>query len=234
MIGWEAGIRTPIRRSRVCSPTVRRPPRVNNLRQRSGTTCIKPVSFSTAGGATPMTPAVGIHSQASIAIRKPTTQTKFNIRAVPRRAKNQPGRQLVPAFSVAVPVSLGPLRGLGSGRIQESKRRFCCEAGALLGGADCGVPKILSGDKGSEYFSQVMDLWAHQNGARTAFSSPGKPPDSAHAEPFNGAFHQKGLNARRFMTPSEAKAIIEAWRREYNENRPRPGSRGEDTEPIRL
>src|SRR5438046_1581185 len=26
--GWEAGIRTPIRRSRVCSPTVRRPPRV--------------------------------------------------------------------------------------------------------------------------------------------------------------------------------------------------------------
>jgi hypothetical protein len=26
MNGWEAGIRTPIRRSRVCSPTVRRPP----------------------------------------------------------------------------------------------------------------------------------------------------------------------------------------------------------------
>ena len=26
MSGWEAGIRTPIRRSRVCSPTVRRPP----------------------------------------------------------------------------------------------------------------------------------------------------------------------------------------------------------------
>ena len=27
-IGWEAGIRTPIRRSRVCSPTVRRPPKI--------------------------------------------------------------------------------------------------------------------------------------------------------------------------------------------------------------
>ncbi len=29
--GWEAGIRTPIRRSRVCSPTVRRPPKVRLL-----------------------------------------------------------------------------------------------------------------------------------------------------------------------------------------------------------
>jgi hypothetical protein len=29
MNGWEAGIRTPIRRSRVCSPTVRRPPKAN-------------------------------------------------------------------------------------------------------------------------------------------------------------------------------------------------------------
>src|SRR5213083_388345 len=29
--GWEAGIRTPIRRSRVCSPTVRRPPRSDAL-----------------------------------------------------------------------------------------------------------------------------------------------------------------------------------------------------------
>jgi hypothetical protein len=25
-VGWEAGIRTPIRRSRICSPTVGRPP----------------------------------------------------------------------------------------------------------------------------------------------------------------------------------------------------------------
>jgi hypothetical protein len=34
--GWEAGIRTPIRRSRVCSLTVRRPPNDFNRKYNNG------------------------------------------------------------------------------------------------------------------------------------------------------------------------------------------------------
>jgi putative transposase len=52
------------------------------------------------------------------------------------------------------------------------------------------------------------------------FSRPGKPTDNAHVESFNGTFRQECLNAHWFMTLSEAKEIIEAWRREYNESRP--------------
>jgi putative transposase len=65
-----------------------------------------------------------------------------------------------------------------------------------------------------------MDLWAYQNGLRIDFSRPGKPTDNAHVESFNGTFRQECLNAHWFTTLGEAKEIIQAWRREYNETRP--------------
>ncbi len=105
------------------------------------------------------------------------------------------------------------------------------EAGQSLKGEDVvkalnrikaqrGAPKMLFCDNGSEFSSQAMDLWAYQNGVRIDFSRPGKPTDKAHVESFNGTFRQECLNAHWFMTLSEAKEIIEAWRREYNESRP--------------
>jgi putative transposase len=83
-----------------------------------------------------------------------------------------------------------------------------------------GAPKMLFCDNGSEFSRQAMDWWAYQNGVRIDFSRPGKPTDNAHVESFNGTFRQECLNAHWFMTRSEAKEIIEAWRREYNESRP--------------
>jgi putative transposase len=65
-----------------------------------------------------------------------------------------------------------------------------------------------------------MDLWAYQNSVRTDFSRPGKPTDNAHVESFNGTFRQECLDAHWFTTLGEAKEIIQAWRREYNETRP--------------
>jgi putative transposase len=51
------------------------------------------------------------------------------------------------------------------------------------------------------------------------FIEPGKPVQNTFMESFNGTFRQECLNAHWFMTLSEAKEIIEAWRREYNESR---------------
>jgi putative transposase len=86
--------------------------------------------------------------------------------------------------------------------------------------AQRGAPKSLFCDNGSEFASQAMDLWAYQNSVRIDFSRPGKPTDNAHVESFNGTFRQERLNAHWFTTLGEAKEIIEAWRREYNESRP--------------
>jgi len=91
-----------------------------------------------------------------------------------------------------------------------------------------GAPKMLFCDNGSEFSRQAMDWWAYQNGVRIDFSRPGKPTDHAHVESFNGTFRQECLNAHWFMTLSEAKEIIEAWRREYKESRPHR-ARGEQT-----
>ncbi|MDN7500938.1 integrase core domain-containing protein, partial [Burkholderia gladioli] len=52
------------------------------------------------------------------------------------------------------------------------------------------------------------------------FSRPGKPTDNCHIETFNGSFRDECLNLHWFETLGEAKAIIEAWRRDYNESRP--------------
>jgi len=83
-----------------------------------------------------------------------------------------------------------------------------------------GVPKLLFCNNGSEFTSQAMDLWAYRNGAKIDFSRPGKPTDNAFVESFNGTFRAECLDTHWFVDLKEAKQMIEAWRREYNESRP--------------
>ncbi len=82
------------------------------------------------------------------------------------------------------------------------------------------VPKLLFCDNGSEFVGQAMDLWAYQNSAKIDFSRPGKPTDNAFIESFNGTFRDECLNVHWFESLTEAKQLIEAWRREYNESCP--------------
>jgi putative transposase len=82
------------------------------------------------------------------------------------------------------------------------------------------TPKMLFCDNGSEFTSQAMDLWAYHAGVRIDFSRPGKPTDNAYVESFNGTLRAECLDAHWFATLTEAKVVIEAWRREYNESRP--------------
>jgi putative transposase len=83
-----------------------------------------------------------------------------------------------------------------------------------------GVPKMLFCDNGSEFTSQVMDLWAYHNEVRIDFSRPGKPTDNAFVESFNGTLRAECLDVHWFETLAEARHLIETWRREYNESRP--------------
>jgi putative transposase len=82
------------------------------------------------------------------------------------------------------------------------------------------VPKMLFCDNGSEFTSEIMDLWAYQNGVKIHFSRPGKPTDNAYIESFNGTLRAECLDTHWFGTLEEAKESIEAWRKEYRESRP--------------
>ena len=65
-----------------------------------------------------------------------------------------------------------------------------------------------------------MDLWAYPRGVTLDFSRPGKPTDNAFNEAFNGRFRAECLNSHWFMSLEDAAEKLEAWRRDYNEERP--------------
>lgn len=81
-------------------------------------------------------------------------------------------------------------------------------------------PRYLFVDNGSEFSGRMLDLWAYHHKVRIDFSRPGKPTDNGHVETFNGSLRDECLNVHWFDSMPHAKAIIEAWRRDYNESRP--------------
>jgi putative transposase len=85
---------------------------------------------------------------------------------------------------------------------------------------DRGLPERITTDNGSEFAGSRMDLWAYSNHVRMDFSRRGKPTDNAIVESFNGRFREECLNAHWFESIDDANEKIDAWRWDYNENRP--------------
>ena len=83
-----------------------------------------------------------------------------------------------------------------------------------------GAPKTIRVHSGREFISKALERWAYENGVTLDFSRPGKPTDNAFVESFNGRLRDECLNTHRFLSLADARAKIEAWRRDYNESRP--------------
>ncbi len=66
-----------------------------------------------------------------------------------------------------------------------------------------------------------MVNWAHVRGVQLFLIEPGKPSQNAYIESFNGRFRDECLNERWLTSLAHARVIIESWRREYNEERPK-------------
>ncbi len=73
-----------------------------------------------------------------------------------------------------------------------------------------------------------MDAWAYQHGVQLQFIRLGKPVENAFIESFNGRLRDELLNGELFMGLLDARQKLEAWRRDYNQNRPH-GSLGDLT-----
>jgi putative transposase len=82
------------------------------------------------------------------------------------------------------------------------------------------APRTIRVDNGPEFISKALDRWAYENAVTLDFSRPGKPTDNAFVESFNGRFRDECLNVHWFLSLADARAKIEAWRRDYNESRP--------------
>ena len=82
------------------------------------------------------------------------------------------------------------------------------------------APRTIRVDNGPEFVSKALDRWAYANAVTLDFSRPGKPTDNAFVESFNGRLRDECLNTHWFLSLADARAKIEAWRRDYNESRP--------------
>lgn len=83
-----------------------------------------------------------------------------------------------------------------------------------------GLPKLITVDNGPEFISDALAIWAEKHGVELDFIEPGKPMQNGHAESFNGIFRHECLDANWFTSLMDAKLRIEAWRNEYNTERP--------------
>ena len=83
-----------------------------------------------------------------------------------------------------------------------------------------GLPQSITVDNGPEFDSKVLDQWAYRTGVQLSFIRPGKPNENAYIESFNGKFRDECLNEHWFISLAHARSIIEAWRIEYNTERP--------------
>jgi putative transposase len=83
-----------------------------------------------------------------------------------------------------------------------------------------GLPQRIAVDNGPEFISKALDAWAYRNGVQLEFSRPGKPTDNGFAESFNGHFRAECLDQHWFASLEEARQVIEAWRVDYNTERP--------------
>ena len=83
-----------------------------------------------------------------------------------------------------------------------------------------GVPENIRSDNGPEFTAKTVRRWLQRIGVKTAFIEPGSPWENGYNESFNGKLRDELLNREVFYNITEAKVVIENWRKEYNTVRP--------------
>ncbi|MFN9833757.1 MAG: IS3 family transposase [Phenylobacterium sp.] len=99
-----------------------------------------------------------------------------------------------------------------------SGRRVARELDAII--IQRGRPDMIVSDNGTEYTSNATLGWADETGVGWHYIAPGKPQQNGYNESFNGRLRDELLNETLFRSLPHARAVLETWRRDYNESRP--------------
>jgi putative transposase len=83
-----------------------------------------------------------------------------------------------------------------------------------------GAPLYQRFDNGPEFVSRALLKWIVYQGIETALIDPGKPWQNGALESFNGRFCDECLVMEWLRSRGEAKVVIEAWRKHFNEAHP--------------
>lgn len=83
-----------------------------------------------------------------------------------------------------------------------------------------GWPEYLRSDNGPEFVARQVQAWLAERGVKTHYIDPGSPWQNPYGESFNDKVRGECLNLELFGSVPEARYVVEAWRRHYNEERP--------------
>ncbi len=83
-----------------------------------------------------------------------------------------------------------------------------------------GKPKTCVSDNGTELTSMAILAWSKASGVDWHYIQPGKPQQNAFVESFIGRLRDECLNETLFSSLAEARAVLAAWRDDYNRVRP--------------
>src|SRR5207247_11006416 len=83
-----------------------------------------------------------------------------------------------------------------------------------------GLQEAIGVDNGPEFRGRAVAAWSEGRGVRLEFIQPGKPVQNGYVESVNGRLRDECLNANWVTSLSDARRKIEAWRQDYNQQRP--------------
>ncbi len=89
-----------------------------------------------------------------------------------------------------------------------------------------GKPRMVVSDNGTELTSMAILKWTQDRAVDWHYIAPGKPTQNAFVESFNGRLRDECLNETLFSSLSHAKAVLAAWKHDYNHHRPHSAHAG--------
>ena len=95
-------------------------------------------------------------------------------------------------------------------------------------------PLLCVSDNGTELTSNAILSWCQDSKVDWHYIAPGKPQQNAFAESFIGRLRDECLNETLFTSLRQARAVLAAWQRDYNEVRPHSAHGGLTPASVRL
>jgi putative transposase len=83
-----------------------------------------------------------------------------------------------------------------------------------------GRPAMCISDNGTELTGMAILRWSQEMRIEWHYIAPGKPTQNAFIESFNGRLHDELLNKTLFTSIAQARAVLAAWKDDYNMVRP--------------
>jgi transposase InsO family protein len=83
-----------------------------------------------------------------------------------------------------------------------------------------GVPQHVRCDNGPEFVCKAVRSWLSRRKVSALYIEPGSPWENGYIESYHARLRDELLSREEFATLLEARALLELWRREYNQDRP--------------